>query len=236
MDDDKLTDAALNKLTERALTTGINNYGLSKQDAEEFSQEYALMLFEKGWRQTPDQACIDYVRKRFGRTGTVSNINGKGREQSLSHLATTYGESFIERIIGFEPDPSERRESVERFTDLFEGRDRVIFLLRYKWGFMNNEIGHCFGITESRICQRLTEMEKRIQTSVQKKIPRRKQRKGERKKQSALPRSIQIRPDFQRKAEGIVEKIFTNKMQRMGAFQVEKIPKTVQRSFRVYTF
>jgi predicted transcriptional regulator len=39
-------------------------------------------------------------------------------------------------------------------------------ILRYVWGFTESEIGHCLGVTESRVCQVLKGIHENLQTAL----------------------------------------------------------------------
>lgn len=43
------------------------------------------------------------------------------------------------------------------------GEERAFFLLRYQYGFKEIEIAGLYGLTESRICQRLAGIHERLQ-------------------------------------------------------------------------
>jgi len=66
----------------------------------------------------------------------------------------------------------ENRRDYERAIGILEGLERAIVILRYEWGFKETEVAHCFGVTESQICKRLTGIQARLSRAMAREEPR----------------------------------------------------------------
>jgi predicted transcriptional regulator len=67
------------------------------------------------------------------------------------------------------PSPSVDRDSLNDFERLIEplkSSDRAIVCLAYVWGFKGKEIADLFGVTESRISQRIESIQKSLSQTV----------------------------------------------------------------------
>lgn len=226
----------LNNFKKRCIAVGKIKRGLSEQDAEDFAQEYLLMLTIKGWRQTVDQASIDFVRKRFGRTGAFGSISRKVIPITFTDLDVKCGQNASERIIGTDTKHGGDSQSFEESIRGAVRQDRIIFYLIYKWGFTNADIGEILGVSESRISQlhntALSSQKKRI---LQEKS-RETQRETKQVQSGKIPYGVQERSDSPRTTFKGLEKVFEGKRQRMGSFESKKIQQAICRVFRVKTF
>lgn len=76
------------------------------------------------------------------------------------------------------PIYSEERSSEDSFPSLpsfgtgLSLQQRVAVVLRYVWDFKNEEIGHCLGVSESRISQILTAVQKDLRKTLSKASPK----------------------------------------------------------------
>jgi RNA polymerase sigma factor (sigma-70 family) len=126
------------------------------EHADDLAQEVLLSFVEgRGRHQTIDQAVIDAIRRTFGDSRSDHHqlrraCDWKGLTPRVLEI---HGKSESDRgcEIGF-----------ERIVSLLGGPDRAIIKLRYQWGFREREIGDLFGLTESRISQRLKDIQTRL--------------------------------------------------------------------------
>lgn len=124
------------------------------QLADDFAQEIIINWLEgHGQHQTVDQYFIDYLRQQYGRTGRPGG-------DARSRLDRTAED--ITKIRNLAVEPEEQR-SDRRFNHLFRGIQHTIYTLRFLEEMNLKEIGEILGVTESRISQRVSEIEKVIQ-------------------------------------------------------------------------
>lgn len=142
-----LNDRTLvNKLTRTAHAVA-KGYGMLDH-VDDFKQ----FMFEKylGGRKTKVALLfVDYIRQEFG---------------DSRHESTTF--KFNNAV---EWEDSMDSEVVEQYDfdfdnmiNKFEGVDRSILILFYRWGFTNKEISDVLGVTEGRITQRTQEIERKL--------------------------------------------------------------------------
>lgn len=101
--------------------------------------------------QTVEQAVIDVLRK----TGPVKKSGRKNEDlthQELREVIPDRALPFAERLIV--------KTEVEKLLRPMHGIDKALLMLKYFWGFTQREIAQCFGVTEARISQRITTLEK----------------------------------------------------------------------------
>jgi RNA polymerase sigma factor (sigma-70 family) len=123
-------------------------------DAEDFAQE-ATLLLHAGRKARLDQLLTDYLRKEYGST----------------RHSNTPTKEYLARECYHEIDPNRTRAeaipSHMEFLSLLKTlpqAERVMVILKYQWGLDQREIAEAFGVTESRISQKLTEAHQRLQT------------------------------------------------------------------------
>lgn len=132
-----------------------------ERDREEISQEVLCRMLEgKHQHSTIDQAVIDVIRKRFGRTGTP----GYDKKHALAKsLQAGDGLENLESTIGNNDGTSlDDRLDIKRAIIEFRGRQRAIIVLRFIWGMNEIEIADIFGVTESRVSQWLKGIQGRL--------------------------------------------------------------------------
>lgn len=111
---------------------------------------------------TIDQHLIDYLRSECG-----------SESRSPARFAATYNQLNINLSSSSDDEDRAPRMELETATwdhnkdysfelaaNMLEGADRAMFLLHHEWGLQLKEIGNCFGVSESRICQKLTKIHK----------------------------------------------------------------------------
>jgi len=155
---DFLTEKNIKKYRRRALFVA-KKYKFPYQIALEFSQDYLLMLHEKKWRQTAEQAAIDFIRKRLGR----SRNSGSNCGQVLSAEART-NSSFTQRSSSYRRATESYSRAfginihIEDYFKRVKPMKRAVYLLSTLYGFTQKEIAFIFCITEGRVCQILKEI------------------------------------------------------------------------------
>ena len=112
-------------------------------------QECLLAFHLNGKGQTVDQAVIDFLRK-YGGGGRKGQ---PGYEAKLNLHRTVE----IPNSLSYESETQERLD-----TSLIDGRLKEIVDL-YIEGYSQKEIGYYYGISESRVCQYLTNFTNKMQ-------------------------------------------------------------------------
>lgn len=129
-------------------------------EKEDIAQDVLLQMLEKPGRPVR-YATIDAIRERTGRKGDISY-----EARQVLNLSVSNGTEHIE----WEPESLsgrlEARLEVESLLGSVNGANRAIWLLTYQWGLSEKEIGYLFGVSESRICQRLRRIQARLSQSV----------------------------------------------------------------------
>lgn len=139
-----MTNEQAKKFRERAVASA-RRYGFA-ETADDIAQTVLLKFCEgRGQHQTIDQAVIDAVRSKFGRPGLPGYERRFTAEHQMAGMEAARG-------IGVE---QKHRHDFERLTGMLPAGERIITRLTYEWGFTEQEIGDLFGITESRISQKL---------------------------------------------------------------------------------
>lgn len=233
-----LSSASLQKFRERACQSAMRK-GFNEQDAEEFAQEYLLMLQTKGWRQTVNQALVDFTRQRLGRPrvpGDAGDAGGKIVPIPMSDFDDAGGENALSRVATVDPRVGER---VPRFEELVRGaseRGRLIFFLLFKWGFTNADIGEILDVSESRVSQLYSQevraQKKRIETA----SAREGSREGQLSEQSALPRAIQERSEDQGAKAPQLASSHREEGHGLELGEIKEVSQAVPRPFRVNAF
>ena len=145
-----------------------------KQVAEDFAQYAALRVFQ-GRKATVEQLLIDYLRSEYGCTGIRSNSKQLLKCNERKHATPIDNENPIEDFARRNSNHVRSFRDFEPFFKFISQIDRSILKLFYEWGFDESEIADCFGVTKSRICQRL----QRVQSSLSKIIKKEESRISE---------------------------------------------------------
>lgn len=114
--------------------------------AEDFAQEITALLYLKPG-QTLDQAWVDFMRREYGRRGHKRN-----------HVELDLKLPAL--------DTKETSCDFENLLKYLDTTERLIALLYFHEGYNLDQIGYLFGVSESRICQRLKGLEERIQKAL----------------------------------------------------------------------
>jgi RNA polymerase sigma factor (sigma-70 family) len=142
-----------------------NRLHRNREGAEDYAQDALLQTIEHPeWQVDFRYRVLDAIRKDHGRTGTLKHAVRRNLENS-KHLdpESVYGPSFENLREPRQTDPLE----FARFREMLSGlkpSERAIIILRYFWSFTEIEIADCFGVTESRICQKLSDIHEKIKT------------------------------------------------------------------------
>jgi len=131
-------------------------------DARDVLQEYECCLLEgKALNQKPKYFVIDYLRKhnadkRYLSNNVISQFEERGQAivGGLPRFKLSSGQDYFE------------------YGKFIKGRDKIVFNLFYRWGINETEISNIFGVSLSRVSQRV----KRISERIRKKIKKEKQR------------------------------------------------------------
>jgi hypothetical protein len=138
--------------------------------SEDCAQQILLRMLEgRHQHSTIDQAVIDYLRANHGNPRVSSYLTRKS----------------VERAAVFEPRDLDRILELSNGGESFNGldltecsgfiggqTDRAVFWLTYKWGLSEAEIGNIFKVSESRISQRISRIQKCIHARVKAKESR----------------------------------------------------------------
>lgn|GEM_PF-5308001 len=131
-------------------------------DCEDIAQEaYLGGLKNPHWKQTARQRVIEAIRGIYGRT-----VGGICRDPLLNRLVDEYEEEIQLSSTGSSEEARINGYDFKRAVEVLQGEERVIFFLIYVWGFKEKEVGDCFGVSESRISQRLKKIQKNIQNKI----------------------------------------------------------------------
>lgn len=141
-------------------------------EREDFAQ-WAFIKRLEGRKAAIKHLLIDYLRREYGDVRTSSGAKRSfdrryRKEASFEALRDDTSRSGDSDDSGF-----------ERLLVGLSGTDRVIVFLINKWGFSYGEISDCFGVTESRICQRYKGVQKCISERIKKEEPGKRKREAE---------------------------------------------------------
>jgi RNA polymerase sigma factor (sigma-70 family) len=124
----------------RSAFIAARKLGANGVDADDFANEAMLAWLEGHWRgQTVNQAVISAYRKIYGR--------GKAR---MTYVELDHDEPRESQAHGFD---------YNAWVSELEERDRAMIKLKYEWGMEGIEIADLFGISKSRVSQRLKILE-----------------------------------------------------------------------------
>lgn len=134
--------------------------------AEDFAQDACLKI-SQGRKTSLVNIFTDYRRQQFGDTRFDSGAQRQlltTRILSTSPFEESPEHDWTESCIDFR-DPRTFPDQFRSLSDLlngFYGIERAIMILLGQWGMSEVEIGNIFGVSESRISQRLKGIQKRL--------------------------------------------------------------------------
>lgn len=118
------------------------------QDTDDIAHAVLLHFLEgKGGNQKVQYAVIDKIREIYGRTDRKAVI--KPSRDSFNQAS-----SYKMHLVAAEDITGEEFEGrIDQYVKDLVGYERATLVLLYLWGLSLGEIGHCFGVSESRVCQ-----------------------------------------------------------------------------------
>ena len=120
-------------------------------EREDFAQ-WAFIKRLEGSRGTATQLFIDYCRIEFGDTRVA-----KGRAKSFGMLGGNVEFSSENHCL-----PTALHIAAEDTLNLFQGTDRAMLVMAYKWGLLRSEIAEAFGISSASVTNRFKRMRKKL--------------------------------------------------------------------------
>ena len=130
------------------------------QDAEDFAQECCIYAFESG----SDEIYIarrfsDYLRRNYGRKGTPG---ADARRQAIFV-------DYDDEAHGAEPQDGRDLDGFGDYLARLSRYERLIYVLRHKYEAPLTQIADCRGVSESRISQELSRIQKAVDQAVARK-------------------------------------------------------------------
>lgn len=166
--DDKTAAHLLKRLKASASILGFGS------EAEEISQAVLTRMLEGRHKHaTCEQAVIDYLRSNYGRKGEPSY----DLRQAFTLKRLSFEEYFIEHPGQFGTESPNRSYAFD-ILGYFRGVERAMFLLNHYWGFNEVEIGNLFGVSESRVSQRLQSLQGRLSARIKAEAWNERKREG----------------------------------------------------------
>lgn len=156
-----MTQKQINMIASKA-KRWAKSYGFG-QESEDIAQS-VLLKYIKNKEIRVACACIDYVRHEYGRTGkNASSLQKQRINEKRNYVeidADLYGSESHDNMVASNIDFS-------TFQTKLKSKERAIVTLKYKWDLTEKEIGDCFGVSESRICQILKEIKAKLSEIVE---------------------------------------------------------------------
>ena len=139
-----------------------------EREAEDFAQEVVELTFA-GRQTSLRYLFVDFLRARSGRKGdggySARPIDGFG-SVSIQALEDKAGRTLDQLGGRVEPTMDDGLDAIGYLRSLWDPKLRCVALLRFRWGFNEIEIGHLFGVTESRVSQWIKSIQGRISERV----------------------------------------------------------------------
>ena len=152
----------------RAEKAGYNNYRIDVGDLQGFIVE-ALLHYkpETEWemRRVIERARIDWIRGRLGRQGQKMDIaHALSMDMKMAAGGGYYYEdiaNFHDIIPSYDSEYDSSTQGVDAFIQELKPRYQTVARMRME-GFTLKEIGYELGVSESRISQIQSKIEKKI--------------------------------------------------------------------------
>jgi|GEM_PF-4976727 len=145
-------------------------------DTDDCTQEYCLYMLEgKAQHQTIDQFVIDYLRRTRGDKRVRSHTQRQNFENADS-IGTGAYEPAHHGYMGSYLET--RIDCIGSLRSITNRTDREMSQLFYHYGYNEAEIADHYKVSISRVCQRLTRVQKCLSARIAKET--RRQRKGAR--------------------------------------------------------
>lgn len=142
-----MSDERARKLLYQAKYVVFKSMG-RHQDTDDIAHAVLLHFLEgKGDNQKVQYAVIDKIRQAYGRTDRKATVKPA---RDAFNQASSYKMHLVanESITG-----QEFEGRIDEYVKELMGHERAVLVLLYQWGLSLGEIGHCFGVSESRVCQ-----------------------------------------------------------------------------------
>lgn len=146
---DQLDERRIKQITAKAKYVAAD--GGFEQDGDDFAQD-ALLHIMQGRKTYLNCLFIDYKRKYYS--------NARAKSANLQYNERLSYSELNEETCQMETN--QQNVEFSNFQDQLDSKSRAIMTLRYKWGFTESEIGECFGVSEGRISQKLTEIKEEL--------------------------------------------------------------------------
>ncbi len=159
-----------------------------ERESEDFAQEAVEQIW-KGRKAPIRNLFVDFQRERGGRKGLCGYgqraLDGYGAV-SIQALEEKAGHS-LDSIAGVtRPTMDYGLDAIKYLRTLWDPKLRCVALLYHQWGFNEIEIGHLFGVTESRVSQWLKAVHSRLSERAKAEVAR-----GSRERASGLEGLLQ---------------------------------------------
>jgi RNA polymerase sigma factor (sigma-70 family) len=141
------------KLRQAAMATG-SYHGMKDEEAEDFAQFALEKIFQRGSGRLK-LLWIDYLRETYG---DPRKNKESANAQRLER--TQYAE--LNPDDAPEENPFHSEVDFFKLLETLDSEEKTILVLRHKWDFSYPEIAECFGVNQSRIAQRIKEIEKKL--------------------------------------------------------------------------
>ena len=151
-------------LQDRAKRYFAKNFRHLCFEAEDFAQ-WATIQYMQGRHPSTDLKfiAVDYFRSSgiFARSSRGREITRRNLRQSNSAETDAF-----ERLESNSREPEGRIRDVLGTTREVTWAEKLALVVRYEWGYTNQEIADCIGVGGSRISQRYSELLKRVQAAL----------------------------------------------------------------------
>lgn len=140
-------DAAFLRRVRRHVFANLSKHRKFHHLFDDIVSEVLFTLVSRKRGQTVEQAYIDTVRKLFGRTkgyGSKSGVDPKTLRKEIE-LKPEYMKPVIPKVDSF--------LFIDQLAEKLDGRDRIIFLLRFREDWTNKEISEHLGVSKARVTQ-----------------------------------------------------------------------------------
>lgn len=131
----------------------------NEQEAKDFGQ-WATIFYIRGRKARINQLYVDYLRTNIADSRTKHFELARALSNPVEYKDEINTKSA-------EHDTIQRRGDFIRVVQKLEPNSQAIIKLYTIWGLNEREIADCFGVTESRISQRIKALLPRIQKIVQ---------------------------------------------------------------------
>lgn len=212
-----MTDDEAAKFRRRAIFSAARN-GFSEQ-SEDLAHDVLVNWLEgHGQHQTVDQSVIDAIRRACGRPGTPGFECRRNVERPVDGLDALASRASPQ----IHPDSD---ADFERLIEPLESIQRAIVCLRFQWGFSEIEIGRAFGVSQSRISQRLSAALSRIES--------RERKQGQPRE---IPQELQKRPEGASQGQGGIQEMVCEQASRIPCSAGQEASEALLGTFEQDTF